>query len=524
MKNQPVPIPDSLLNRLSTRARRLLVRERIGSCESLLGFGPDDLRRFKGCGASTIHRLECLQDAILQRYPELSHYLKRQKVQLGEEQPRPEDPANVPVLRRVSNRMPSTRAVSSEISSNVPSQWSILNRTLPEVFLCSPLSSDQDTDPGPTIGGLGIPATDLEQLRYTAIYPEDPIHHLCSVSLGYLIEANVTDDSLTVLFEAILQLCGLAGLSSASLASAQVSDAALYLETDFGSWETLRVPGLCDPALREVTTRDSSVVTWREVAKLTERTVIERLGFSATALRAIRHLWQLKALALSLLKSAQAGLSPDAYGEFHHLTDAYLRVALSAQHRKPGRTSERDFRVLKARLGLVDGRKCTLAELGSREKVSGERVRQVEIKLLAVCQNPQTLQHLRFLWLWLNSLLAAGGGALCASEIAASLGDALGWTARPSDEALALFIALSPDYRVIWDQPIRVVMPSNRCVNCMALRSTVSRALANEPEGEITFDKACEIMRDFCQSKRCRGIDKVTKFSKGFLISDDLPL
>jgi hypothetical protein len=219
-----------------------------------------------------------LQEAILQEYPELSHYLKRQQVQLCEKQPVPEDPPNV------------------------PAEWSILNRTLPEIFRLSPPPRNQVTDPEPTIAGLGIPAADLERLRSTAIYPEDSIHLFFSVSLGYLIEANLTDDTLTVILKTIFKLCGQTELSPTSLASVQVSDLPLYPETDSAAWEALRVPDFCDPALL-----GSSTTSWREVRKLTERTVMAGMGFSATALRAIRHLWQLKALALALQKSAPAG-------------------------------------------------------------------------------------------------------------------------------------------------------------------------------------------------------------------------
>ena len=500
MKSPSIRIPVSLINGLSTRAQRILARESIRSCEALLGFGTDNLRGLKNCGEKTLYQLERLQEEILGQYPELSHCLKRPQIQPVQIQPvqiQQPEPENLP---------------------NLPAEWSILNRSLPDLFQLAAPSSRQATNPESTVASLAIPADDLKRLRAGAIYPEDPVELLATLSLGYLIDAHLTDDTLTVIFEAILQHCGLAGLSAASLASGQVPDIALYPETASEPWEALRIPNFCDPALSEGNNRDGSAATWRSVTKLTERVVLERSGFSVAALRAIRHLWHLKALALELQKGAAAGLPPKVYGEFHQMADAYLWQAVSALSRQQAvATPERDYRVLRARLGLVDGRKCTLEQVGRQEKLTKERVRQIEAKLLAICRQPQSLQRLGYLWLWLDGLLSAGGGALYASDLAASLVDALGWTKRPSEEALALFIALSPNYRMIWDEPIGVVMTSHGCVNCVGIRSAVSRALADDLEGERAFDQAREAMREFCQGQRCRGIDTVTRFSEGLI-------
>jgi DNA-directed RNA polymerase alpha subunit len=78
------PLPDPLFERLSTRARNVLVREKILSCGGLLAFDAEDLIRLKASGTGTVTELLRLQDDILEQYPELSHLLKRRRVETEE--------------------------------------------------------------------------------------------------------------------------------------------------------------------------------------------------------------------------------------------------------------------------------------------------------------------------------------------------------------------------------------------------------------------------------------------------------
>jgi hypothetical protein len=496
MTSSPVVIPDYLINELPPRARRILTQEGISSCESVLKLEPDDLRRFRGCGAQTACQFGRLQDAISRKYPELSLLYRRRKIPSGKNKSVPENP------------------------SSRPAEWSILNCTLAQLFRLSPAPFDLGTDPERTIGSLSIPAADLERLRATALYPEDPVHLFCSLSLGYLIEAELSDATLTTLFAAILESYGPMGVSPASLATTRIPDSSLYPEADSGHWDALRLPEFHDPTLREGEIPAIPMATWGEVAQLTERTVIERWGFTASALRGIRQLWRLRQLAPVLREGVTQGIQPQAYGEFHLLADAYLRLALAPPPEKSAAdlcVSQRDFRILQARLGLLDGRRGALVELARQEKVTRERVRQVEAKLMALCQHPHTLQHLAYLWLWLDSLLSAGGGALYASEIAASLGNALGWSWLPSDAALASLIALSPDYLVIWQEPVRVLAARHGCVNCPAIKSALALVVVSAPWGELAIEKVSQALRECCKDQRCPGTATVTRFSNCLL-------
>ena len=422
----------------------------------------------------------------------------------------------------VSNESPETEnpVTRGEPPPSGPADWSILNRPLPDLFQLPPLASHLETDDEPTIGSLGIPAADLERLRSTAIFPEDSARLLYAVALGYLFQAEITDDAILSMLDGLALICGSARPSVTSISSENVSSTSIYSEMELGELVSLSVPFFCGQVLFGTKGEVASAVSWGVVAAVTERTVIERLGYSVAAFRAIEYLWQLKDTAVSLQKAALAGIPATAYGECHHLMDAYLLSFRSRQAppRNVADTRDRDFRMLKARLQNVDGKRLTLAELGRREHLSREGVRLIEKKGMTVLREPENLEHLGFLWFWLDRLLSAGGGVLCAGELARQLHDALGWTVIPCDEDLASLVGLSPRYQVDTGAPFWVTLSRQRCVNCPGIRSALSGAVEAGPEGTLGFGEACEALREFCQGRRCPEFKKVIRFSPDMLL------
>jgi RNA polymerase primary sigma factor len=57
--------------------------------------------------------------------------------------------------------------------------------------------------------------------------------------------------------------------------------------------------------------------------------------------------------------------------------------------------SERERQVIELRFGLVDGRPCTLQEVGQKFGVTRERVRQIESKTVLKLRHPSRAAKLR---------------------------------------------------------------------------------------------------------------------------------
>lgn len=490
---KPIPIPDRLTKELSTRAHRILIRQSIQSCQELLTLRETDLFKFRGSGKKMVWELTRLQGRILEEHPHLlSHHAEEQKAS------------------PLSTEMPGNGWAVG------PADWSLVNRSLPDLCQLSPLPFSYRIEPETSIGSLGLPAADLERLRSVAVLPEDSIHLLYSITTGYLIQAGLSDGALSIMLAASARISGSAAVASQSGYQQDVPDLSLYAGLPPDLVDQLVVPDFRFPALLGIAGSETATVPWGAVARITERTVVQKLGISAAALRAIHYLWQLQERAVSIAESARAGLPTKAYGDFARLAEGYLELAVakicggSLGHERAPQCRQ----LLRARLRMIDGRKWTLSELGQRYGVTGERIRQMESRLLAVLKSPETRGHLDYLWHLLDHLLVTGGGVRYLSELCVSLRDIHGWPHLPSEEALASVMELSSKYQVVWDFPMRVSLPEPCCVGCATSRRAVLRAMETTPDMVLSVDEALGIMLEVCQRERCPELGKVTFFSK----------
>jgi len=210
---ESTPIPKHLTIALPLRARRILEL----SCEELLAMGEQAMLRLAGCGQKLLQDLKNLQRRILVEYPDLLPHYTTQSVVVPPQthtrvvRPRRKKPANDPT------------------PSRGPAEWSILNRTLPDLYQLPQLPPDGDPASEATIATLGLPTADLERLRSIAVFPEDPIHLLGSLSLGYLSRAGLGYGFFSMVHTALTRLHGVPATTepSLALALAQVRDTSL---------------------------------------------------------------------------------------------------------------------------------------------------------------------------------------------------------------------------------------------------------------------------------------------------------
>lgn len=493
----PIPIPDRLADKLSTRARRIMGRESIRSCEELLALRETDIFFFKGSGRKTVWELTHLQRRILEVYPDLLPHYYEPEVKKPKVTPPPA-------------KMPDQGATAG------PADWSVLCRTFPDLFQLSHLPFPCKHESGTTIGALGLPAADLERLRSIAVFPEDSVHLLYSSTTGYLLEAGLSDAAISILLASLMKPSAPAAAARQSAFVPEARDYSLYAGLPSGLVDPLVVPGFPFPELLGTADRDKQAVPWGAVAKITERAVIGQLGFSATALRAIRYLWQLQERAVSVAESARAGLPTKAYGDFAEVAEGYLQLALAKKLDTcwDREHADRYRQVLRGRLRLNDDRKRTLTELGKQFGVTRERIRQMESKLLADLKSPETRRHLDYLWHLLDQLLASGGGARYLRELSVSLRDLQRWACLPPEEGLASIMELSPLYRVDREPPMRAALTVTCCVGCATGGQALIKALETAPDKGLSVEQALEIMQEVCLRERCPELRKITGFSR----------
>jgi hypothetical protein len=494
------PIPPNLMERLSTRALNLIAREKILTCEQLLELSEQDLFNFANIGKKTVHELKNLQIKLEKIIPAIQNELGKVCVQSDDFQPE----------SLVSPRSMSSahKPGSNRCFQSWPPDWSLLSRTLPELFQISMTRFHVSIfDEYITIDNLGLSPCDIDRLTKMMIFPEDPAEDLLVMSVGYLLQSGIGDEALASILSYLRRVSG--GTDSAQLTNPSItlSNIAIYSDVPLDLIADQLITDFSFPDILPENKCTSSSVAWGDLAFFSERDIFERLGFTIRGLKAIQYLWDLRDKAIKKHILFSKGLPAEAYRSFENLVDTFMSTI--------GKKN-RDFRVLKGRLGLFDGQVLTLEELGVQEHVSRERIRQIEKQLLPVLQKPHVQERLCRLWMTIDEILTSGGGASCASEINESLTTRWKWPSAPSSEALASLLGLSSNYKVVWGSPVYIVQPRHKCICCAAIKPVLVKEVGNQIDGTLPFEKAAIIIRDYCHNHACVDAPQVRNFSKGF--------
>jgi len=495
LKNN-TPIPYDLMNKVSTRVRHLLIREKIVTCEQIIELHEKRLFNIKGVGRTTVFDIQRLQKKIIQRHPHLTKSCEKANCEKSRD-----------VVRLAFTDAHTNGCPLKNLGSSNAVESCLLTCTLPAVFQVQfPNYNYAYEDTQITISNLGIPLDDLNRLRTIALFPNDSADCLFHVTVGYLLNAEISEEALSIILIHLAHVSGFIDKSQMILSTEFVPDVAIFNDIPASVFAELSISQ--SPI---VNTINNEVITaiCENIGALSERDIILRLGFSIEGLKVLRQLWCFREQAIELMKKYLKGVPVEAYRDYDRLIDEFLLPLVK---------HERESRILKGRLGLLDGQKWTLEELGSRENITRERVRQIEEKYITKIQKPKAIERLAMLWHTVTNILSAGGGVCRVQEINETLGKRWRWQNNPPDTALANLIGLSPEYDVIWGDPILIVMPKHKCVTCQKIRSEIVTIIGDQADGILYLSIATAKMMEFCKRKTyCNNISSIVEFSNGYL-------
>lgn len=494
--NIHTPIPADLMKKISTRVRNVLIQEKILTCERLLRRNEKDFFNIGGVGRKTVNDIRRLQEKITKLHPVFSKFNKN--VQL-------KNPSENDQQTFIHKASTSPRLKNTCLPNTLDS--SLLSRTLPEIFqIVSQQYDNLNGEPQSTISSLGIPQQDINRLRVIALFPEDQADVLFHLAIGYLLQSEISEEAFSCILDHLSSISGFTNRSQMTISVGALSEDPIFKGIPPIVIAELR---LSQHSIGTAISDEVRTMIWENITLLSERNIVVRLGFSIQGLKALWQVWYLKEQGLEFMNTLSKGIPIEAYGNFEQLIDEFLRNLVKR---------EREGRILKGRLGLLDGRKWTLEELGYREKITRERVRQIEEQYISKLLKPKSLSRLDRFWHAVDDVLLSGGGVCCVQEIANVLGKRWGWRNLPFDEELASLIDLSPKYEVVWSPPIRVIMPKHQCVRCQAIRPVLIRSVGDQPDGVLPFDVATVKMMEFCRGKACcNSVSLIAQFSKGYL-------
>lgn len=490
------PIPNVLISKTTRRARNILIRKNILSCEQLLECDESAIVNISGVGIKTICEIAKLKNEIANMPFNIGENHKGVQVQdvTGKD-------------RQAHKYLKSPPSIIENTCLYDSIESSILSRTLPEIFQAEYDHSDCSRDKYQyNISSLGISQKDSNRLRVIALFPDDAADVLFHVSVGYLVQSEISEEAFSCILDHLSSISGFINRSQMT-----ISVDAFSLDPIFKGIPPIVIAELRLSQRCGDNNIDNEIMEmmWDNINILTEKDIVTRLGLSIKGLKTIWQIWHLKEQGLELMNSLSKDIPIEIYGNFEQLIDVFLR-----NHVK----REREIRILKGRLGMLDGRKWTLEELGYQEKITRERVRQIEEKYILKLQKSKSISMLAMFWRALDDVLISGGGACCVQEIANTLGKRWGWRNSPSDAKLAALIGLSPQYEVVWSQPIRVIMRQHECLKCQAIRSEITKYVENQANGILPFDVASVKIKEFCRDKACCSkVSLISQFMIGFM-------
>lgn len=392
----------------------------------------------------------------------------------------------------------------------LPTQGTVLHLTLSELFANSAMDNEAmiERTTSCTLRELAFSTQDLITLQQYAIFPDDTLNDVLHVSLYYLLNMHLSDDGLLRLITVLLPQQRHVGDMPLGTIVRNTASQPIFWGLDF----TLLTSGHLDALIMHepllATLAAMNITTWQELTYLTEFQLLCQLGVNIRTMAMIFTLWQLRAEMKVFLAEVAQGITQDAYQSFETLVNTFIR--------QTGAT-DRDLEILLGRWGLLEGRKWTLDELGRREAVSRERIKQIERKRVKACQNVGRLTSILHFWVVVNDALVTRGGVMLASDLAQDLMRYFDWNTPPHAESLANFLTLWPQCRLIWENPIRVELPSHPCLYCVCLSQVFPQVLKQTPGEMLTCKQACESLQRQCRQRCASQRPTFPSFTSGYL-------
>lgn len=349
---------------------------------------------------------------------------------------------------------------------------------------------------------LGLSEQDLWKLRAVALFPEDSLANISSLTISYIIETGISDEAFSALLQGLNK--AFAHSQESCFAVGQLDESSIICDSDVQGIANLRLSAFGVPKKIVALMRDMGIITWCDIVGHSERDIISMYGISVQSLRCIHYLWLLRKYA----EEIRLKMTEKVYSSFESLVNYYIGL---------GATTSRQKTIIRGRLGFLDGRQWTLEELGNIEGITRERVRQIEKKCIKKLQHRSNKEKLQPLWEAASHILECSGGICLASELAESLANLWLWPSVPPGESVAVLVGVSKIFQVIREPRLSIMMESSPCVNCLRVEQMLTRAI-DVSQGILAVQEAGRILSEHCKCECRVDTVEVASFSCGYVL------
>jgi len=481
----------AVLDCLGVRAQHALAYGRVRNLQQFMRLEKDVMARWPNTGAKTIAEIMDVQ----RRVKELSSSLAYRETLNADSLRNHLGQFPARLSRRVERRMPTNRRVFSRaVEHNVdkPADWSVLRKTIPDLF---PLD-ERELDAlwvsagERSIGSIvELSEDDWQQLNAAIIYKDDSFDVLLVVTLGYLLELQISSEAFEAIIDSVASLINSGEYPAQCRLLCSGNDEPIVTHADIAAIRNFRIdsfnlPGDCIDSLYA-----QGVHAWSDLVNLTERTILESSGLSLEALRRIRDVWRTR-LHARLAVQELLRLPIESYSSFQSMAECFIESVAK---------DDRYKNIALGRLGFIDGRKITFEELSESLGLTRARVQQLWQKIASKLKPLPILNKLARFWVAVFETLKVSGGACLLSELAEGIRERLGWAQAPELVALSSLLRLRNDIEFDSHQSI-VHDPKVECLGCRDVADVMAR-LFDTNKDEKSIDEVARSLISVCRER-----------------------
>jgi len=493
-----------VLESLGVRARHALAYGHIENLQQFMCLDRDVMARWPNTGAKTIAEIMDVQRRVKEHG---RGFAQREASDADGPRKCLKRPLHRVGQRSFQNWGLSPTAVAHGVDE--PAPWSLLRKTIPDIF---PLGDHELATLWVSAGersvgtSIDLPEDDWQRLAAAAIYKEDGFDVLLAVTLGYLVESQISPEAFDAIVDSVTSLVRTGRQFAQYQPETAAIDKPIVTPTELAAIRGFRVDSFEVPEEHLEHLRARGVQLWGDLASVTERGVLKSSGLCLGALRRIREIWQMKLYA-QVATQQVSGLPDESCSSFACMVESFVELVAR---------NDKDRTIALGRMGLVDDRKATYDELGETLGLTRARVQQLWQKMIGKLRSPTRLGMLSRFWFAVFEALRLSGGVCMLSELAGGVANRLDWDESPSLTALETLLKLRDDLEIDVRQAI-VRNPALDCTNCDTIATAVATVFEGDrderPLAGFADSLKCACMgRPDC-AKRCRYIC----FSEGYL-------
>ncbi len=489
----------TVLDALGTRARNVLVCNEIQDLERFLSLESGEIRLFHNSGEKTTAEVLEMQSSVKSILADYS---------ANGQEPTFDKRALISFIHKTHQLAARTLQEPTPVERRIddPSFWSVLRRTIPDLFRLNAESREAILDVASqwSLSRLNIPPEDIARLAAAAIFEDDTLDVLLFLSISYFVELEITPKTFEIIideFKLLYESCTKERCpdTGAFVASADV----VVTEPEVATIRTFRVDSFGAPQELLWRLHQEGLVAWGDLTGMTESAILTSYGLSLAAFYHMHDLWQMKRYAHEASMRV-SGLPLECFASFDSMMRAFIDLVAKSSRQKT---------VLLGRLGLLDNRKWTLDDLGNLLGLTRERVRQIERKELKTLKSPSKMTKLARLWTAVDETLRIAGGACLIGELAEQVANKLEWEQKPNYKAFASLLRLREDITIDKVEGL-VCDPQHRCFECDIAAFCLEDLFAEDKSERPLSD----VIRDLLSE--CAAIDECAEYAASLALSE----